>query len=69
VRDETTDQERFVHVLERRRLLSYDHRQGPEPDRTALVLDDQRLEQPPVHLVEPALVHLQHAQRFARHRQ
>src|SRR5262249_3245803 len=62
------DQERLVNVLERARLLAHDDRERAESDRAALVLPDQGVEQPAVHLVEPALVHLEQPQRLARHR-
>src|SRR5262245_63784487 len=61
------DEERLVHVLERRGLFTHHYRQGVETDRTALVLGDQRVEETSIHFVEAALVHAEQSQRLVRH--
>ncbi len=61
------DQEGFVYVLERPRLLADDDRDRGEPDWTTAVLHDERIEHPPVQVVEPARVDLEEPQRRLGH--
>src|SRR5213593_3575602 len=49
-------QERLVHLLERPRVLAHGGGDRGESYGTAVELLDDRLEDPPVHVVEPELV-------------
>src|SRR6266516_931896 len=57
-------QERLVHLLERPRVLAHGGGDRGESYGTAVELLDDRLEDPPVHVVEPELVDVEPLQRL-----
>ena len=60
------DQVWLVHVLDRLRFLREGSGNGVEPNRPALELEDQRLQQLAVERLQAQLVDLEHAQRQPR---
>src|SRR2546428_13840936 len=54
------DQVRLMHVLDRLGLLRQRYRYGVEPDRAALELLDERLQQPAVERLEADGVDVEH---------
>ena len=60
------DQERFVHFLERFRLLSYRHRNGAHAHRPAPVVFGHNAEHALVHLIQSRGINLQQLERRSR---
>src|SRR5713101_4165912 len=61
-------EEGLVHLFERPGVLSYRGRDGREPYRAAIELLDDGLQDPPIHVVEAELVHVEPLQRLDGHR-